>query len=310
MRAAVIRAFGPPDVIHIEEVMTPEPQGDEVLVKVRAASVNPVDYKIRMGQYPAVDQSRLPLTLGRDMAGTVEKCGPDARKFQRGDAVYALLDNEHGSYAEYVIVRERDLVAKPHELDYTEAAAVPLAAMTAWQGLFDHGGLRAGQHVLIHGGGGGVGHLAIQLAKARGATVTTTVGKDDVEFARDLGADEVIDYGAERFEERVRDVDLVFDLVNGETQDRSWKVLRQGGALISTLRQPSQVEAHNHGARGERYAAHPDAAQLGEITQLIDEGEVRPHVQAVFAFNDAPAAQQRLEEHHVQGKIVIEVDAE
>jgi NADPH:quinone reductase-like Zn-dependent oxidoreductase len=308
MKAAVIHSFGPPEVIRTEEIATPVPKNDEVLVKVHAASVNPVDYKTRSG-HSAVKQQQLPLTLGRDIAGTVQQCGTAARKFKPGDPVYAMLDRDHGGYAEYVIVKERDLVSKPTHLDYTEAAAVPLAAMTAWQGLFDHGGLRAGQRVLIHGGAGGVGHFAIQLAKARGATVATTVATSDIEFVRELGADQPIDYKTQRFEDAVHDVDLVFDLVDGETQDRSWAVLKRGGIIVSTLSQPSEDKARDHGARGEHYMAQPDGAELREITALIDAGKVMPRVQAVFPFDEVREAQQQLEHSHVQGKIVLELES-
>ena len=308
MKAAVIHEFGAPDVIRTEEVATPVPKDDEVLVKVHAASINPVDYKTRAGQYPAVKREQLPVTLGRDVAGTVEQCGTNAHRFKPGDAVYAMLDREHGGYAEYVIVKERDLVSKPQDLDFTEAAAVPLAAMTAWQGLFDHGALQAGQQVLIHGGAGGVGHFAIQLAKAKGAMVATTVAREDIEFVRELGADRPIDYRAERFEELLENVDLVLDLVDGETQERSWSVLKPGGRLISTLRQPSEERARERGVTAEHYMAQPDAAELQQISALIDAGTVKPRVQEVFPFSDVRAAQARLESAHVQGKIVLELE--
>ncbi|HEY3729902.1 MAG TPA: NADP-dependent oxidoreductase [Steroidobacteraceae bacterium] len=307
MKAAVIHSFGPPEVIQTEEIAIPSPGEDEVLVRVRAVSVNPVDYKVRSGHYPAVKEDRLPLTLGRDVAGTVERCGKAARQFKPGDSVYAMLDRDHGGYAEYVIVKERDLAAKPERLDYTEAAAVPLAAMTAWQGLFDHGQLKSGQRVLIHGGAGGVGHFAIQFAKAKGATVATTVSKDDVDFARELGADQAIDYTSERFEDSVQDIDLVFDLVAGETQDRSWAVIKHGGTMISTLAKPSDEKARDHGARAQNYQAQPNADELKQITTLIDQGKVKPHIQAVFPFTEIPEAQQHLEHSHVQGKIVVEL---
>jgi NADPH:quinone reductase-like Zn-dependent oxidoreductase len=239
----------------------PVPQADEVLVKVNAASVNPVDYKTRSGK-SAVKQNQLPMVLGRDVAGIVEQCGSAATHFKKGSEVYALLDREHGGYAEYVIVKERDLATKPAQLDFIQAAAVPMAAVTAWQGLFDHGNLKAGQHVLIHGGAGGVGHLAVQCAKARGARVSTTASKQDLEFVRSLGADQVIDK-AEEFEDSVRDVDLVFDLVNGETQDRSWAVLKQGGTMVSTLTKPSAERAKARGARAEHYMGATGCCRAG-----------------------------------------------
>jgi NADPH:quinone reductase-like Zn-dependent oxidoreductase len=305
MKAVVIHSFGNVDVLKLEDLPMPVPQADEVLVRVNAASVNPVDYKTRSGK-SAVKQNQLPMVLGRDVAGIVEQCGSAATHFRKGSEVYALLDREHGGYAEYVIVKERDLATKPAQLDFIQAAAVPMAAVTAWQGLFDHGNLKAGQHVLIHGGAGGVGHLAVQCAKARGARVSTTASKQDLEFVRSLGADQVIDK-AEDFEDSVRDVDLVFDLVNGETQDRSWAVLKQGGTMVSTLTKPSAERAKARGARAEHYMAQPDAAELDEIGVLIDSGKVRPHVAAVFRLTDVGAAQQQLETKHNRGKIVLRI---
>jgi NADPH:quinone reductase-like Zn-dependent oxidoreductase len=309
MKAIVIHAFGSPKVLKVEELPMPVPRADEVLVRVNAASVNPVDYKTRSGKYPAVKKDQLPLVLGRDISGVVEQCGSAVSQFRKGDEVYAMLDREHGGYAEYVIVKDRDLAAKPKELNFIEAAAVPLAAVTAWQGLFDHGDLKAGQHVLIHGGAGGVGHLAVQCAKARGARVSTTASREDLEFVRSLGADQVIDKAAP-FEKSVTNVDLVFDLVDGETQERSWAVLKQGGVMISTLSQPSAERAKARAARAEHYMAQPDAAELREIGDLIDAGKVRPHIEAVFRLAEAGAAQRQLETKHNRGKIVLQVVAE
>jgi NADPH:quinone reductase-like Zn-dependent oxidoreductase len=309
MKAIVIHAFGSADVLKLEELPMPVPKADEVLVRVNCASVNPVDYKTRSGKYPAVKQEQLPLVLGRDISGVVEQCGSAVSKFKKGTEVYAMLDREHGGYAEYVIVKEQDLAAKPENLNFIEAAAVPLAAVTAWQGLFDHGGLRSGQHVLIHGGAGGVGHMAVQCAKARGARVSTTASKEDLEFVRSLGADQVIDKD-KPFEKSVTDVDLVFDLVDGDTQERSWAVLKQGGTMVSTLSQPSEQKAKARAARAEHYMAQPDAGELREIGALIDAGTVRPHIEAVFRLTDAGAAQRRLEAKHNRGKIVLQVAAE
>jgi NADPH:quinone reductase-like Zn-dependent oxidoreductase len=307
MKAVRIHSFGGPEVLQLEELPVPEPAQGEVLVRVHAASVNPVDWKTREGKYPAVNAQRLPLVLGRDVAGHVERCGEGVRGFSVGEAVYAMLDRDHGGYAEYVIVKADDLAVKPGRLDFTGAAAVPLAAMTAWQGLFDHGQLVSGQHVLIHGGAGGVGHLAVQLAKARGAHVTSVVSTEDADFARQLGADEVIDYKRERFEDRVRDVDLVFDLIDGETQERSWQVLKRGGTLISTLRRPSEERARTLGARVGNYQAQPNAAELDAIARLIDDDRLRPHVERVFPLEQAREAQQIQQNGHLRGKVVLEV---
>jgi len=307
MKAVRIRAFGGPEVLELADIEKPEPGEEEVLIRVRAASVNPVDYKIRSGTYPVVKQDQLPKVLGRDVAGEIERCGSAVRNFKAGDTVYAMLDGGPGGYAEYVTVKA-DLVApKPGQLDYRAAAAVPLAGLTAWQGLFDHGHLEAGQSVLIHGGGGGVGHLAVQFAKARGATVAATGATEDQEFLRELGADQVIDYTRERFEERVRELDLVLDLVAGETQERSWAVLRDGGTMISSLARPSEDKARQRHARAENFIAHPDREELIEIGRLIDAGRVHPHVAAVFELKDARDAQAQLEEKHIQGKVVLQM---
>jgi NADPH:quinone reductase-like Zn-dependent oxidoreductase len=307
MQAARIHSFGSADVLYIDEVPIPQPQRDEVLIKVRAVSVNPVDYKIREGDIPNVTQEQLPVTLGRDVAGTVARCGDEVSGYRPGDAVYALLDGKHGGYAEYVIVKERDLARKPERLDYREAAAVPLAAITAWQGLFDHAGLKAGQHVLIHGGAGGVGHFAIQLAKEKGATVSTTVSSDDVDFAHELGADRAVDYEHERFESRVRGVDVVLDLVGGDTQERSWQVLKEGGAMVSTTSQPSTEMARSRRAIAELYFSKPNAGELAAIGELIDARKVAPHVHAVYPLSSVREAQVELEQGHVRGKIVLDV---
>lgn len=307
MKAVRIRSFGGPEVLEFTDVEKPQPGDDEVLIKVRAASVNPVDYKIRSGAYPVVKQDQLPKVLGRDVAGEIERCGRAVRNFKEGDTVYAMLDGGPGGYAEYVAIRA-DLVApKPGQLDYRAAAAVPLAGLTAWQGLFDHGHLQAGQRVLIHGGAGGVGHLAVQFAKAKGATVAATVGAQDVEFVRQLGADQVIDYTRQRFEDEVQGVDLVLDLIAGETQERSWAVLKDGGTMISSLARPSEAKARELHARAENFVAHPDRAELIEIGELIDAGRVHPHVSAVFELKDAAEAQAQLEHQHAQGKVVLQM---
>lgn len=307
MKAVCIHSFGGPEVLKVEDVDIPQPKDDEVLIKVHAASVNPIDYKIRAGQFPPVKQQQLPKVLGRDVSGTVERCGRVVRNFSQGDAVYAVLDGGSGGYAEYATVKADVCSRKPERLDYSAAAAVPLAGLTAWQGLFDEGNLHAGQRVLIHGGAGGVGHLAIQFAKAKGATVCTTVSTQDVEFVRSLGADEVIDYKSERFEDKLHDVDLVFDLVAGDTQERSWAVLKDGGTMISTLAKPSEIKAREHNARATSYVAHPDGGELAEIARLIDAGKVKPHVVASYPLDHAAQAQQKLEREHPHGKVVLEV---
>lgn len=309
MKAVRIHQFGGPDVMALDEVPPPQPAADEVLIRVAAASVNPVDYKIREGKYPPVGRDKLPLVLGRDVCGLVEGFGPGTRGFNPGQEVYAMLPPDHGGYAEYAVAKEAHLALKPQTLDRTQAASVPLAALTAWQGLFDHGGLRAGQRVLIHGGAGGVGHFAVQFAKARGAFVLTTVSGRDIDFVRGIGADLAIDYQTQRFEDVAGKVDMVFDLVSGETQARSWSVLARGGILVSTLGQPKPQEPAQHHLRSAGYTAQPNGAQLAEIARLIDHGKVKVVIDATFALTDARQAQERQQRGHPRGKIVLKVAA-
>jgi NADPH:quinone reductase-like Zn-dependent oxidoreductase len=307
MRAVRIHQFGGPERLQVEDLPMPQPGQGEVRIRVLGASVNPVDYKMRNGGYLPPDA--LPLTLGRDVAGLVDAVGPGVKDLLAGDAVFAMLDRDHGGYVEYVSQAAANCARKPERLDFVQAAAVPLAGLTAWQGLFDHGGLQAGQRVLIHGAAGGVGHFAVQFARARGAIVIATCSARDADFVESLGASEAIDYHQERFEDRVQDVDLVFDLVAGETQDRSWRVLKAGGIMVSTLTEPDQAKAAAKHARGVHYMAHPDGGQLAEIARLIDAGKVVPRIDRVYPLDDAAEAEAALEHDHVRGKIVLEVAA-
>ena len=307
MKAVRIHQFGGPEVLKLEDIPTPEPGADEVLIRVQAASVNPVDYKIRNGGYPRVKQDQLPITMGRDAAGVIERCGRDVRDFSPGDEVFAMLPQDRGGYAQFVAVKAADCASKPKRLGPIQAAAVPLAGLTAWQGLFDKGGLEGCQRVLIHGAGGGVGHFAVQFARARGAAVIATASGEDRAFLEDLGATQVIDYKAQKFEDEVEPVDLVFDLVGGQTQDRSWKVLKDGGAMISTLQAPSPEKASEHHAKVAHYMAEPNGRELEEIAVLIDQGEVTPVIDRTYDLAEAAEAERRLENEHVRGKIVLEV---
>ncbi|WNO53816.1 NADP-dependent oxidoreductase [Stakelama saccharophila] len=307
--AVRIHRFGGPEALQVEQIAMPGPKDDEVLLRVGAASVNPVDYKIRAGKAPYLKEDQLPAVLGRDVAGTIEACGTRAHYMMRkGDRLFAMLGFDRGAYADHVIVKAAEMVAMPEKLDFPAAAAVPLAGLTAWQGLFRHGGLQRGQRVLIHGGSGGVGHLAVQFAKAKGAHVLTTARGEDADFLREIGADEVIDYKNQRFEEIATDIDLVLDLVAGETQDRSWAVLKRGGIIVSTLAEPDQDRAEAEGKRGTHFLAEVDAGQLQEIADLIEAGRVAPHVARTFPLEEARAAQEALEHEHVRGKIVLTVD--
>jgi len=307
--AVRLTRFGDPQVLEVGSVPIPQAVDDEVLVRVRAASVNPVDGKTRSGEFPPVGTSDLPIVLGRDLAGTIEAVGTRAHNMLSvGDRVFAHIGFDRGAQSEYVVVRAVELVAVPEGVGFEEAAGAGLAAMTTWQGLFDHGGLTAGQTVLIHGGAGGVGHLAIQLAKAKGARVVATASAGDLDFVRELGADEAIDHKGERFEDRVREVDVVLDLVGGETGERSLDVLRPGGILVSTLQPPAEDLAREKGVRvAPRWLAEPNAAQLGEIADLIAAGKVRVVVSETYPLAEVAAAHRRLEEGGVRGKVVLVV---
>lgn len=291
-------------------IATPRPGADELLVRVAAASLNPVDWKIRDGKYPPVPQNRLPYVMGRDFSGEVVERGRGIDGFAEGDAVYGLMDIARGSFADYVVVRAGELSARPATLGAVDAAAVPLAGLTAWQGLFRHGGLVEGQRVLIHAGAGGVGHLAVQFARARGAHVIATAATANVGFVHGLGADEVIDYKSAKFEDQVSDVDLVYDLIGGETQERSWSVLRRGGTLVSTLQEPSQDKARSLGVRALRYTAESSASDLREIASSIDAGRVRVTVSKVSPMKDARSALEAVEQGHMVGKALLVMTAE
>jgi NADPH:quinone reductase-like Zn-dependent oxidoreductase len=308
IRKVRIHRFGGPDVLQIDSVEPSLPDALQVLVTVKAASINPVDFKIRNGKYPAVKEDRLPYTLGRDVSGIVEQCGAQATRFKIGDEVLGMVGIAGGGYAEKAVLDQQALTSRPRMIDYAHAAAIPLAGTTAWQGLFRHGQLKSGQSVLIHGGSGGVGHFAIQFAKAMGARVITTVSTDNVEFARSLGADVVIDYKTQRFEEHAKDLDMVFDLIDGETRQRSWQILKRGGVLVSTLTEPSQEEAMQHGVRAMRYTVEANGGELAEIIELVMSGKVTPHVQKTFRLEEASQAMAAVEGGVSIGKIVLSLE--
>jgi NADPH:quinone reductase-like Zn-dependent oxidoreductase len=308
IRKVRIHRFGGPEVVQVDNVEPSLPDASQVLVSVKAASINPVDYKIRNGKYPAVKEDRLPYTLGRDVSGIVEKCGAQATQFKIGDEVLGMVDIAGGGYAEKVVLDQRALTRKPPLIDHVHSAAIPLAGQTAWQGLFRHGHLKSGQSVLIHGGSGGVGHFAIQFAKAKGARVFTTVSTANVEFARGLGADVVIDYQTQRFDEHAQDLDMVFDLIDGETRDRSWELLKRGGVLVSTLTEPSQETALRHGVRALRYTVEANGTELAEIAGLTVSGKVTPYVKTTFRLEEASQAMAAVEHGGSVGKIVLSLE--
>jgi len=308
MQAVRFHSYGHPSVLLLEEVPRPTAGSDEVLVRVHAAGVNPLDWKVRAGYVKDWLPHRLPLIPGWDVSGVVEAVGPDVTAFKIGDAVYGMLHfGRDGAYAEYVAAGIRTLALKPSSLDHVRAAAVPLAALTAWQSLFDSASLSAGQTVLIHGAAGGVGHFAVQFAKWKRAKVIGTASVGNESFLRELGADNVIDYRTTRFEEAVSDVDVVLDTIGGETQQRSWQVLKKGGILVATLGISSPGAPGEHGVRGAGVSVHPDPAQLARIAALIDAGDLKPVISAVLPLTEAARAHELSQTGHVGGKIVLKV---
>ena len=308
MKTIRIHQYGGPEVLRYEDAPRPEPAAGEVLVRVRAAGVNPADWKIRQGYFKDFIKHHMPLILGWDVSGVVEATGSGVARWKRGDEVYGRADlTRDGSYAEYIVVRENEIARKPRSLDHEHAAAVPLAGLTAWQSLLDIAGLAPGRRVLIHAAAGGVGHLAVQLAKWRGAYVIGTAGARNAGFVRGLGADQVIDYNAGRFEDAVRDVDVVFDTIGGEVQQRSWKTLKPGGFLVSVVSPPPAEEAAKHRARGGLAFIHSNASQLSDMAGLIDAGKLRPVVETVMPLADARRAQDAVQGGHTRGKVVLSV---
>lgn len=309
IRAWRVTQFGDADALRCVTLPVPELRNGEVLVEVQAAALNPVDLKTLQGRYPLISDNDLPYTLGRDVAGVVVRRAGDVEGWAEGTRVCAFVGQGQGTFADYVAVPASALADAPRHGAIDTAAAIPLAALTAWQGLFDHGKLQRGERVLIHGASGGVGRFAVQFARHCGAHVIVTASAQTRDALTALGAAEVIDYQSERFEESTGDIDLVFDLVGGATQARSWNVVKRGGAIVSTLGEPSQVEAARHGARATRYTASPNGKELAHIVKLFDDGLLKVEVVERFDFDAMKDAFERLGRAHVHGKLVVMRDA-
>jgi NADPH:quinone reductase-like Zn-dependent oxidoreductase len=311
MKAVVIHEYGGPEVLKYEDIPRPEPKGDQLLVRVIAAGVNPVDGMIRSGMFAKEGNRAFPIILGGDVAGVVEKVGNKITKFKAGDPVFAYvnLDNS-GGYAQCALVTEREAAPKPKSLTYVEAAAVPIVAMTAWQALIDTAKLKSGQTVLIHGGSGGVGSFAIQIAKARGAKVIATASTANQDLLKQLGADVAIDYTKQKFEDAAKDVDVVLDSIGKDTLARSYGVVKKGGIIVSIVARPNQAELQKHGIRGEALSVEPNSEELTEIGKLIDQKKIRVIVSQTLPLSEAMKAQEQVATGHTRGKIVLKVDDE
>jgi NADPH:quinone reductase-like Zn-dependent oxidoreductase len=306
MKAMVIHAYGGPEVLKLEEIPRPEPKENEVLVRVIAAGVNPADPLIVSGKYAKEFGTHLPLIPGYDIAGVVEKTGSKITKLKVGDAVYGYV-LWGGGWAEFTIATEGEVAIKPKSLTFTDAASVPLAALTAWQALIDVAHLGAGQTVLIHGGSGGVGSMAIQIAKARGAKVIATASTPNQDLLKELGADLAIDYTKTKFEEMAKDVDVVLDPVGHDTLERSYAVVKKGGFIATLVSRLDQEKMEAHGIRGASIAVRPNAEEQGEITKLIETKKVKPVVTQVLPLTEAVKALQQAATHHTRGKMVLKV---
>ena len=308
MKAVRIHEYGGPEVLRYEDAPRPEPGPGEVLIRVYAASVNPVDWKVRAGYAKNMLKYKMPFIPGWDVSGVVETVGSGVSRLKVGDEVYSRPDiSRDGTYAEYVVVKESEIALKPKSIDHVHASSIPLAALTAWQALFDGAKLSAGQTVLIHGAAGGVGTFAVQFAKMKGARVIATASKRNHDFLRSLGADELIDYNTTKFEDVVHDVDVVLDTITGETADRSYGVIKKGGVYVSILAPPSQEKAAAHGVRTHHTFVQPNVEQLNEIAKLVDSGKLELTIEKVFPLAEARAAQELNAQGHTRGKIVLAV---
>lgn len=305
MKAVIISEYGNNDVVRIVNIERPEPKAGEMVVKVHAAGVNPIDWKIRSGAGQRLGMT-LPIRMGGELVGVIEAIGAGVEGFATGEAVFGMVHT--GAFAEHAAVKAADMVRIPSNLDFVKAAALPLAGSTAWQAIFDEAGLSAGQRLLITNSSGGVGSLAVQFAKARGAHVTAVASARNEAFVRGLGADAFIDYTSQPFEHAARDMDVVFDTMGGETFQRAFQVLRKGGFMVTVVAFPG-YEAERHGVRVKRSFTLPSARNLAAIRNLAEAGTVTPHVDTVLPLAEVGQALALSEQGRTRGKIVLDIAA-
>lgn len=308
IQAIRVHSYGGPKQLQLDEIPRPVPQEDEVLVRVHAAGVNPIDWKIRAGQLKDFMPMTLPYVPGVDIAGVVEEVGPGVTAFQQGQKVFGQ-SRRGGAYTEYTAASVNTLALKPETLDFDEAATIPVGATTAWQALFDHGKLQPGQRVLILGGAGGVGLFAVQFARWKGAHVIGTASTRHLDFMRSLGAEEVIDYTTTDVEKAVHDVDLVLDTVGGDELAGIWPVLKSGGTLVSIAGQPSEEKARERNVRTARFAAQTSSDLLTTFAHLIDDGQIKVTVANRIPLREAFKAHEISQSGHGRGRIVLQTGA-
>jgi NADPH:quinone reductase-like Zn-dependent oxidoreductase len=308
MKALTIHEYGGPEELIYEEIPIPEFGPGEILVKVHATSVNPVDWKIREGHNKEKRPVKFPFILGWDVAGAVADTGSLVSRFKTGDLVFALGEfTRNGAEAEYISLKTDAAARVPTTISLEEAAAVPLTSLTAWMMLFDKANLQSGQRILIHAASGGVGSFAVQLAKIAGAYVTGTTSEANIDYVRSLGADEVINYKAEDFSEKIKNYDVVLDTIGGETQKKSFKVLKSGGILVTTVQPTDENLAKGFGITLQTGMVQPNGARLQEIAGLIDEGKIKVYVEKEFGLKETRIAQEYSQTGKVRGKLVVRV---
>ncbi|SIR19147.1 NADP-dependent oxidoreductase [Halanaerobium kushneri] len=310
MKAIVIDQYGDKEELEEEEIAKPEPESDEVLIEIHAAAVNPIDWKLRYGYLKEKLSLEFPIVLGWDASGIVKKLGKEVESLNKGDRVFVRPElTNRGTYAEYTTAKENLVAKMPENIDFKEAAAVPLAGLIAYQTLVDVGKLDSGDRVLIHAGAGGVGSFAVQIAKNMGAYVATTASSKNIEFLKSLGVDEVIDYTEDDFSQVLEDYDLVIDTLGGEVQDKSFDILKKGGKLVSIVEEPDQEKAAQLGIEAKFHWLIPDGEELSVLAEMIDDNNLKPVVGTVFPFSEQGLkdAHELSETHHARGKIVIKV---
>lgn len=309
MRAAQINGYGGNEVIVIDtNAASPALSAGKVLVKTHAAGVNPVDWKIRQGYLKHMAPLTFPATLGGDFSGVIVEVGANVFNFKKGDEVYgnaSVLRGASGSFADFISVDTNFITHKPKNVGHAEAAALPLAGISALQALTEYANLGKGQKILIHGGAGGIGSIAIQLAKYLGAYVATTVSSDNVQFAKELGADEVIDYTKQSFEDILRGYDTVFDTVGGEIYKKSFQVLKKGGTIVSMLEQPDAGLMEKYGVKAAAVSAQINAEKLSKLADFVEKGIIKVNVDKTFPLERTAAALEHLQTKHPRGKVVL-----
>ena len=304
MKAVRARDYGAPDVLEVEQVPLPEPGADQVLIHLKAAGVNPVDWKSRAGMYKQFWPLQFPWTPGIDGAGLIEKVGANVTQFTKGQAVFGIVI---GGYAEYALAQANDIQLKPENLTFEEAASIPVGALTAWAAVIDAANVQAGQRVLIQGGAGGVGLYAVQLARWKGAHVTATSSARNADFVRSLGAENVIDYNATRFEDVLKDLDAVIDTVGGDLVERSLKVIRPGGVFVTVAARPAEDAGKAQNIRVVSGGRAP-SDHLKDISKLMEEGQLKPVVGPLFPLGEAQKAQELSQAGHGRGRIILQID--